>query len=178
MVNIAARIAGSLPRAMGELRKTVAAIDPALAVYDVKTLEQALQEGISPRRFNLLLLGAFALCALALAIIGVYGVMAYSVAERTREFGVRMALGAGRAQVVSMIVREAATAAMAGIGAGLTAAWGLTRLMTSLLYEVDAADPEVFAAVAMALGVTALAACLGPALRAASIDPAISLRYE
>ncbi|MFY9727068.1 MAG: FtsX-like permease family protein, partial [Bryobacteraceae bacterium] len=105
-------------------------------------------------------------------------VMAYSVAERTREIGVRIALGARRGQVAAMVVREALPTAAAGIAAGLVATWALTRLMAALLYDVQATDPETFAVVAILLGITALAACAGPALRAASIDPTVALRYE
>ncbi len=160
------------------LWKLVAGIDPALPVYDVKTLDQALAESIAPRRFNLFLLGGFAAAALLLAVVGIYGVAAYSVAERTREIGVRMALGARRRQVAAMVVREALPIALAGIAAGMVAAWSLTRLMASLLYDAQATDPGMFAAVALLLGITTVAACVGPAVKAASIDPTEALRYE
>jgi len=175
---IAARTAGNAAALGPALRKLISDIDPSQPVYDVKTLEQALAESIAPRRFNLFLLGAFGASALMLAVVGIYGVMAYSVAERTREIGVRMALGARRGQVAGMVVRQALPMAIAGIVAGLAAAWGLTRLMAMLLYDVKATDPQTFAAVSILLGITALAACVGPALKAASIDPTVSLRYE
>jgi putative ABC transport system permease protein len=160
------------------LRARIAAIDPMQPVYDVKTLDQALAASIAPRRFNLVLLGAFAASALLLALIGIYGVIAYSVAERTREIGLRMALGARRGQVAGMVVREGAVIALIGVGVGLAAARGLAHLMTSLLYGVEATDPTVFAAVAVLLAMTAIAASVIPAVRAASIDPTVSLRYE
>jgi len=144
--------------AAATLRKQIADIDPTQPVYDVKTLDHALAESISPRRFNLFLLAAFAGTALVLAGVGIYGVIAYLVAERTREIGVRMALGARRGQVVGMVLGQAAPLAAIGIGAGLVASWGLTRLMSSLLYGVSPNDPAVFAAVAAALGTTAMAA--------------------
>jgi putative ABC transport system permease protein len=175
---IAASTAGNAAALAPALRKLISDIDPSQPVYDVKTLEQALAESIAPRRFNLFLMGAFAASALMLAVVGMYGVMAYSVAERTREIGVRMALGARRGQVAGMVVREALPMAIVGIVAGLAAAWGLTRLMATLLYDVKATDPQTFAAVSILLGITALAACVGPALKAASIDPTIALRYE
>ncbi|SPE27478.1 conserved membrane hypothetical protein [Candidatus Sulfopaludibacter sp. SbA3] len=176
-VEIAARVTN--PTALiPVLRKVVANIDPSQRVYDVKTMEEALSQSIAPRRFNLFLLGGFAAAALLLAVVGIYGVTAYSVAERTREIGMRMALGARRGQVAAMVVREAMPVASAGIGAGLAAAWGLSRVMTSLLYDVQATDTGTFVVVAMLLGVTALAACVGPAVRAASIDPTVALRYE
>ena len=130
------------------------------------------------RRFQLFLLGAFACSAVLLALVGIYGVIACSVAERTREIGLRMALGARTAQVAAMVVREAGTIAAAGIVAGLASAWSLSRLMKSLLYGVQPTDPAVFAAVAALLGIAALAACLAPALRAASVDPTVALKEE
>jgi putative ABC transport system permease protein len=175
---IAVRTTGNPAGLAQALRKTISDIDPTQPVFDMKTLEEEMAESIAPRRFNLFLLGVFAVSALALAVVGIYGVIAYSVAERTREIGVRMALGAGRGQVAAMVVREALPIAAVGIGAGLAAAWGLTRLMATLLYGVEATDPETFAAVAALLGVTVVAACAGPALKAASIDPTVALRWE
>ena len=172
-LDLAARIEGKT-----DLRKLIAEIDPAQPVYDAKTLDQALAESIAPRRFNLFLLASFAVAALLLAVVGIYGVAAYSVAERTREIGVRMALGARRAQVAGMVVREALPIALAGIAAGLAAAWSLSRLLASLLYDAQANDPAIFLAVAILLGLTTVAACVGPALKAASIDPTVALRYE
>ena len=160
------------------IRKTIADLDPAQAAYDVKTLDQALAESIAPRRFNLFLLGIFASVALILAVIGVYGVIAYSVAERTREIGVRIALGAQTRGVVRMVVIEGMGVALAGILIGISAAFGFTRLMANLLYDVRPDDPLTFAAVGSLLALTALAACAGPALKAATIDPVIALRYE
>ncbi|MBS1855246.1 MAG: ABC transporter permease [Acidobacteria bacterium] len=177
-LEIAARTAGDPHVVVRELEKQLAEIDPAQPVYDARTLEEALAATIAPRRLNLLLLGGFALVALAMAIVGIYGVMAYAVAERTREIGVRMALGARRGQVIAMVAREAGGVAAVGIGAGLLAAWGATRVMAGLLYGVAPNDPVVFAGVAVALGLTVLAACVGPALRASWVDPAIALRAE
>ena len=160
------------------LRNVIGGIDRTQPVYDVKTLEQALAESIAPRRFNLYLLGAFAASALLLALIGIYGVIAYTVSQRTHEMGVRMALGAQRGQVVRQVVREGMSLAATGIAAGLAAAFGLTRLMASLLYDVTPTDPSTYAVVAVALAVTSLAACWKPALRAAWVDPAAALREE
>ncbi|MFY9724527.1 MAG: ABC transporter permease, partial [Bryobacteraceae bacterium] len=135
---IAVRTVGNPAALAPALRKLISDIDPSQPVYDVKTLDQALAESIAPRRFNLFLLAAFAASALVLAVVGIYGVMAYSVAERTREIGVRIALGARRGQVAAMVVREALPIAAAGIAAGLSATWALTRLMAALLYDVQA----------------------------------------
>jgi putative ABC transport system permease protein len=177
-LEIAARTSGEPETLAAGLQRRIAAIDPAQTVYEVKTLEQALLDPIAPRRLNLFLLAGFAAGALALALVGVYGVMAYSVAERTREIGVRIALGARRGQVIGMVVREAGAVALTGIAIGMFAAWLSTRAMTSLLYGVAPDDPAVFALVAIALGVTAVAACIGPALKASWIDPAVALRSE
>jgi putative ABC transport system permease protein len=144
----------------------------------MRTLEQELAGSIAPRRFNLFLLGTFAAAALLLALIGIYGVTGYLIAERTRELGVRVALGAQRGQVVRMVLADGMMSAWIGILAGVAAAWGLTRLMGSLLYEVSASDPAIFTIVTLCLAATGLLACLGPALKAASIDPVIALRHE
>jgi putative ABC transport system permease protein len=175
---VAARTAGNPAAVAASLRKLIAGIDRSQPIFGVKTLEQALAESIAPRRFHLFLLGGFAGSALVLAVIGIYGVVAYSVAQRTREIGVRMALGARRGHVAGMVVRGALPMAAAGIAMGLAAAWGMTRLMQALLYGVKATDPEMFAAAALLLGITALTACLGPALKAASVDPTVALRHE
>lgn len=175
---MAVRTADDAAALTPSLAKRISDIDPSQPVYDVRTLDQALAESIAPRRFNLFLLGSFAVSSLGLALIGIYGVIAYSVAERTREIGVRMALGAQRREVAAMVVREAAPMAIAGIVAGLASAWALTRLMATLLYDVKPTDPEVHIAVAVLLGTSAVLASAGPVLRAASIDPAVALRNE
>jgi putative ABC transport system permease protein len=158
------------------LRREVQQIDPSLPVFDVKTLGEALAQSIAPRRFNLFLLGGFAAAALLLAVVGIYGVTAYSVAERTREIGMRMALGARRSQVAAMVVREAVPYALAGIAAGLIATWALAAVLASLLYDVQPTDPATYAGVAILLTLVAVTACLGPAWKAASIDPLVALR--
>ena len=160
------------------VRKVVASIDPTQALTGVETLEEHLVDSIAPRRFNLFLLGTFAAVALLLAVVGIYGVIAYAVAERTREIGVRMTLGARRGQVVGMVLREGVVLALGGVAAGLPAAWGLTRLMASLLYDVQPHDPATFAVVSGVLAATAVVAGLLPALRAARVDPVVALRYE
>jgi predicted permease len=177
-VEIAARTTGSSAAMTSSLVRRIAAIDPTVPVFDVKTLKAALSDSISPRLFNLFLLGGFAAAALLLAVVGIYGVTAYSVAERTREIGMRMALGARRGQVAAMVLREALPLTLAGIAAGLLAAAALARWMSSLLYGVEYSDPPTFAAVALVLAITAIAACIAPALKAASIAPTVALRYD
>jgi ABC-type antimicrobial peptide transport system permease subunit len=144
----------------------------------LRTRLEALFRSIAPRRFNLYLLGAFAAAALLMAIVGIYGLIAYSVAQRTREIGIRMALGAQRGEVVRMMVRQGMAMVVSGIVAGIIAALGLTRFMASLLYGVRPNDAPTFALVALALAITALLASWGPALKAAIVDPLIALRYE
>jgi putative ABC transport system permease protein len=144
----------------------------------VKTLEQSLSDSIAPRRFNLLLLGSFAFVALILAALGVYGVIAYSVAERTHEIGIRLALGAERRKVVAMIVRQGMAGVVVGIVIGIASALGGARVMASLLYDVEPTDPATFALATVMLAAVAFIACAAPALRAAAIDPATALRSE
>ena len=160
------------------VRTIVSDIDRTQVADDVMRLEQALGASIAPRRLNLILLGAFAAAALFLAVIGIYGVIAYSVTQRRHELGVRMALGAQRADVVGMVVRQGMLIAMAGVVAGLVAALMLTRVMEGLLYDVQTTDPVTFAAVAAALASAALLACGIPAVKAARVDPIITLRAD
>jgi putative ABC transport system permease protein len=177
-VHLFVRMAGEGRPDARALQSAVAGIDPTQPVYDVQTLEQALSDSIAPRRLNLFLLGTFASAALLMALLGIYGVIAYSVVQRTQEIGIRMALGAARDDILSMVVMEGMGIALGGIFLGLVTAFGLTRLMTSLLYRVMPDDPATFLAVALILSVTALLASLLPALRAALVDPLTALRHE
>jgi putative ABC transport system permease protein len=172
------RMSGHLQPNGSEIQQIVSGIDPTQPVYNVETLEQALSESISPRRFNLFLLGTFATSALLMALIGIYGVIAYGVTQRTHEIGIRMALGADRSRIVGMVVFAAMRTAVIGICIGLLASFGLTRLMTSLLYNVRSDDPMTFAFVALMLAVSAFLASVWPATRAALINPLIALRHE
>jgi len=160
------------------MRNLVSGIDRTQAPDVVMTLEQALADSIAPRRLNLFLLGAFAIAALVLAVIGIYGVMAYSVTQRVHEIGIRIALGARRAEVIRMIVGQGMRVTLAAIGVGLIGALALSSLMEGLLYGVQPRDPWTFAIAAVALTVTAVAACWAPALRPAHADPTMALRYE
>jgi putative ABC transport system permease protein len=160
------------------LRRLVSDIDATQVSADVMTLERALAESIAPRRLNLFVLGTFAAAALLLAVIGIYGVMAYLVSQETHEIGVRMALGAKPSEVMRVIIRKGMTVALAGIAAGLVGSFALTRTMAGLLYDVQPTDPQIFAAVTAALATTAFLACCVPALKAALVDPVVALRYE
>ncbi|HEX4167597.1 MAG TPA: ABC transporter permease [Bryobacteraceae bacterium] len=168
-------IAASLPH---QLRREIRAIDPGATLSDIETLEAVRSASISQPRFRTALIAGFAGVALLLSAIGVYGVMAYSVVQRTNEIGIRIALGARRDTVLRQIIRHGAFLALAGIAIGLVGALLLTRVLSGLLFATSATDPATFAAVAMLLAVIALLASLIPAVRATKIDPVIALRYE
>jgi predicted permease len=159
-------------------REQVAAIDPGVPVYQIATMDQLLGNSVAPQRFNLFLLGLFASLALALAAVGVYGVLAFSVSRRTHEIGIRLALGAHQRDILRLIVRQGMTLVLAGIFLGIVGAIALTRLMASLLYGVSATDPTTFIAVPVLLVLVALAACYIPARRATRVDPMTALRHE
>jgi len=141
-------------------------------------MDRVLADSIAAKRFSMTLLAAFAGIALLLAAVGIYGVLSYLVGQRTREIGVRMALGAQPVDVLRMVLADGARMTLAGICIGLVAALGLTRLMSSMLFGVKPTDPLTFAAVAVVLGAIALLACLVPAQRAMRVDPMVALRYE
>ncbi|HKT50325.1 MAG TPA: FtsX-like permease family protein, partial [Candidatus Angelobacter sp.] len=159
------------------LPQLTSAIDSDVPVR-VETLEQALAESITSRRFNMYIFEVFAGSALALALIGIYGVLAFLVRQRTREIGIRMALGAQRKKIVRLIVWQGMKMTLAGMAVGTAAALGLTRLMASMLYETRTSDPLTFGAVAALLGVMAALACGQPAFVAAKTDPMVALRHE
>lgn len=177
-ITLTMRIDGDPSAAAPGIRKALSTIDPTQSFYDVRTMEQALSESIAPRRFNLLLLGTFALVALVLAVLGVYGVVAYAVAERTQEIGIRLALGAERSRVVRIIVQQGMLSVTAGLIAGVIGAIGATRLIAGLLYGVAAHDVPTFVVATISLAAIALLACTIPALKAATVDPVAALRAE
>jgi putative ABC transport system permease protein len=177
-VTMVMRIDGDPLDAAPAIRKALSAIDPTQSFYAIETMEQTLAESIAPRRFNVLLLGIFAVVALAVAMLGVYGVVAYAVSERTNEIGIRLALGAERANVVRMIVGQGMTSVGAGIVLGLAAALAASRLIATLLYGVAATDLPTYVLSTSALAAIALVACAVPALRAAVVDPVVALRAE
>jgi putative ABC transport system permease protein len=160
------------------LRRQIQSIDPGVTLNAVSTMHQALDTDFAQPRFNTILLVLFAGIALLLAAVGLYGVIAYSVAQRTHEIGVRMALGAGRANVLGMMMRQGARLALIGIALGLAGAFILTRLLSTLLFGVGATDPFTFAAVALGLLAVSLLATFIPAHRATRISPIAALRYE
>ncbi len=170
---------GGDPAALGAaIKREIRALDPELPVYRLRTMTEWLEFSLARPRFAMLLFSGFAALALALATIGIYGVMAYLVGQTTREIGIRMALGATDRAVLGLVLRQGLSVALAGAAIGLAGAFALQRLMASLLFGVQGADPLTFAAVALLLTGTALLATYIPARRAARIDPIVSLRTE
>jgi predicted permease len=160
------------------VRREVLALDREMPISEVKTLETVAAAAVAGRRFTLLLVGAFALTALALAGIGIYGVTSYLVAHRTHEIGIRIALGASSFDVLKLALSQGMKLTLAGVGAGLTLAFAATRLMANLLYGVGATDPVTFVVVPLFLIGVAFVACWIPARRATKVDPMIALRSE
>ena len=160
------------------IAKELQAVDGQLPVSNVRTMEQVLAQDVSRQHFNMLLLSIFAGIALILAAIGIYGLMSYAVEQQTQELGIRMALGADRGQVLKLIIRQGMTPALIGVVAGLAVAFGVTRVLASLLYGVKASDPSLFATVAVVLTAVAALATYIPARRAMNVDPVIALRDE
>jgi putative ABC transport system permease protein len=160
------------------IRSQVAEMDKELPLSNISTMEQILSESIAQPRFNMLLITIFAVVAMMLASVGIYGVISYSVSQRTHEIGVRIALGAQPGDIFKMVVGQGLKLALAGVSVGLVAAFVLTRVISSLLYEVQTTDPVTFAVISVALTAVALLASYIPARRATRVDPMISLRYE
>ena len=160
------------------VKQQVYAIDPLQPVARVTTMEDLIGSSVSARRFNMVLLGTFAALALALSAVGIFGVISYSVAQRTREIGLRMALGARSGDVLAMVLRDGLVLAAIGIAIGLAGALALTRVLSSLLYEISPMDPLTFGGVAALIMVVAGVACFIPARRAATVEPMIALRHE
>jgi putative ABC transport system permease protein len=163
---------------VGPIRGEIAKIDPDLPVAQIDTMDHRFADAVAQPRFRTVLIAVFAAVALVLACVGIYGVMSYSVTQRTHEIGVRMALGARAGDVLKMVIRQGLTVAGIGVTVGLGASFALTRLMSSLLFGVKPTDPPTFIVTALILALTALLACYIPARRATKVDPMIALRYE
>jgi predicted permease len=164
--------------AVADARRVVRELDPDLALAHVKTLDQVVTESVAQPRFYMMLLTAFAVVAMLLAAIGIYGVIAYLVGQRAKEIGIRMALGASPSRVVRMVVNEGLVMVAIGIGAGVAGAVALTRLMEALLFDTKATDPMTYVVVALVLAAVAIVASSVPAMRAAHVDPALAMRVD
>jgi putative ABC transport system permease protein len=163
---------------MGAVRQTLKTIDPGLPAFLMTPLSTIVSDSVADRRFSMLLLGTFALIALFLAAVGLYGVVAYGVTQRTREIGLRMALGASPGSVLGLIVGGGMKLALAGVGVGLLGAALVTRLVTKMLFQVEALDPTAYAATSLILLLVAAVACYIPARRAMRVDPLVALQDE
>jgi putative ABC transport system permease protein len=161
-----------------QLRGAVQQVDKDQPISNIMTMEQLLAESMAQRRFNMLLLAIFSAVALLLAAVGIFGVMNYSVTQRTHEIGIRMALGAQGSDVLKMVVGQGMALALIGVVVGVASSFILTRIMSNLLFGVSATDPLTFAGVSLLLTLIALLSCYIPARRATKVDPMIALRYE
>jgi putative ABC transport system permease protein len=177
-LTLVTRVAGEPTTLAPMVRRQIAALDPDLPTGAFQTMEEVAANSVSRPRFVLTLLAVFSAIALLLATIGIYGVVAYAVSQRTHELGIRMALGARRAQVVGLVLRQGLGMIGAGLAIGVVAALAFTRTLSGLLYDVQPNDPLTLIGVALTLGVTALLACVEPARRATRVHPMDSLRSE
>jgi ABC-type antimicrobial peptide transport system permease subunit len=177
-MTIAVRTTGDPALLLQSLQRAVWAVNPNQAIYAATTLNELLSGSLKERRFNLSLIGGFAALALVLAAVGVYGLISYSTSRRSREFGVRLALGASAGQIIAAAMRDGVRYAVVGVGVGLVAAYALTRSLSTMLFDVSATDPVTFASLAIVmLAVAALASYL-PARKALRVDPVITLRGD
>jgi putative ABC transport system permease protein len=160
------------------VKKAVWSVDKDQPMWKIRTVEYLLQRNVASDRFVVLLMTAFAILALLLTSLGIYGVLSYSVAQRTQEIGIRMALGALHRDVLRLVLGQAAVLTLIGLAIGIIGAFALTRLMSSLLFGVSPTDPFVFTGIAVLLFAVAMLACYLPARRATRVDPMVALRYE
>jgi len=177
-MTLAVRASGDPTQIVAAIRGQIRAEDKEMPIFNLQIMERLVDKSVAPRRFNLLLLGVFALVGLALAGVGLYGVMSYTVTQRTREIGVRMALGAQTGAVLRLVIREGMKLAFIGALLGLGGALALTRLLKTLLFGVSATDPLTFIVIAALLIIVALLACWIPARRATKVNPMVALRHE
>jgi putative ABC transport system permease protein len=176
--DLALRTTGDTANLVSSVRQAIREVDPDQPVSNVATMAELLGEEAAQRRMGMIMLAGFAALALLLASLGIYGVLAYFVSQHTNEIGVRLALGATPRNILFLVLKKGMGLTLIGVAIGIAAAFGLTRLMSSLLFGVKASDPLTFVAVPLLLGVVALLACAIPARRATKVDPMVALRYE
>jgi putative ABC transport system permease protein len=177
-VAVVLRAEGDPAAIMKRVRRGVERIDPRQVIYGVQTLDDVVARSLAARRLSMILLGMFAALALLLACVGIYGVISYLVGQRTREIGLRMALGAQRSDVIRLVLGEGARMALLGVVVGIGGAFAMTRLMANQLFGITAQDPLTFVAVGTLLTLVALFACYLPARRAVHVDPLVALRRD
>ncbi len=177
-IGITTRTSGPPLALVGSIGHALTQVNARQVMYGAETMDEIIAGSLADRRFSMILLMAFAALALLMSCVGIYGVISCLAGQRTHEIGIRMALGAGRLEVLRMVLGQGARMALAGVAAGLIAAFGLTRLMENMLFGVSAHDPLTLASVAAILILVALAACCIPARRATRVDPIIALRHE
>jgi len=177
-MSLVVRTAGDPTNLSAGVRGQVKTIDKDQPVSNIRTMEQIVSNSVADRRFSMLLLGVFAAVALILAAVGIYGVMAYSVSQRTHEIGIRLALGATARDVLRLVVGQGMLLAIVGVIIGLAASFGVTRWISTMLFGVSTTDVAIFSAIPLLLAAVALVACLVPARRATKVDPIVALRCE
>jgi putative ABC transport system permease protein len=177
-MTLVVRAARNPTNLIADVRGIIRSVDRDQPLGGIRTMENLVSESVAPRRLTMLISGLFAALALLLAMVGLYGVISYSVAQRSHEFGIRMALGATKGDILSLIVAQGFRLAMAGIIVGMAGALALTQVLTNLLFGTTPTDPLTFGAVALLLVGVTLLACYIPARRAAKVDPVVALRYE
>jgi putative ABC transport system permease protein len=177
-MRVVVRTAANPATFINPIKQALARIEPDRAASGIRTMDEILYDSVGSRRFPMLLLVAFSVLALALASVGISGVVGFSVAQRTREIGVRMALGARKFDVIRLVLNRSMAAALIGVAAGLVASFGLTRFLTGLLFEVKPMDPLILGSSALILASVAFVACYLPARRATKVNPIVALRAE
>jgi putative ABC transport system permease protein len=177
-MTIVVRSSSDLASLSAAIRDQMWSVDKNIPIPEIRGMNQLLSTSVARPRFNMLLLGIFAAIALVLSAVGVYGVMSYSVVQRTHEIGIRMALGAAKADVLKLVVGQGMRLSIIGIGLGAVAALALTRVLTTMLFGVEPTDPATFVLISVLLTIVTLAACIVPARRATKVDPIVALRYE
>lgn len=176
--NLLVRTGSNPARFAAAIRDQIWALDKDQPISDISTLDETISASVAEDRFRTVLLSSFASLALLLAVVGVYGVVSYTLTQRTHEIGIRMALGAERRDIITMMVGHGMFLTLAGLGVGVAASLGLTRFLSSFLYQVRPTDAATISAISLALSLAAVVACWIPARRAATVDPMVALRYE